>query len=385
MTGVYAVLLCAGSGQRMGAGENKVLLSAGGRTVVFHALKALQESCVFEKVFVVVKDGEQPTIADSLCGLNIPHEFVVGGNTRQESVKNALDALPKDASTVAIHDAARCLTEAEHIKDCVKSALKYGSGVSGKKVVDTVKKVDGDVITGTVDRDSLVMIQTPQVFSAELIKEAYNKAFKDGFFGTDDSMLVERMGITPKVVLSDSINIKLTKPEDLDYAEFLLGRRNSMCIGQGYDAHRFEKGRPLIIGGVNIDYEMGLKGHSDADVLTHAIMDALLGAAGLKDIGSQFPDTDASYKDIYSIELLRRVGKLLKENNVGIVNIDATLLMERPKIAPYRDAMCENIANALNIDKKRVAIKATTTEEMGFIGRKEGAAAQAVCMVNRQI
>ena len=383
MRGVYAILLAAGSGQRMEAGENKVLLKLGGHTVVYNAMSALEKSGVFEKVILVVKEGEQKAVEHQLSGISIPYNMVTGGKERQDSVKNALDALPTDAETVAIHDAARCLAAPWLIRNCVDSAAKYGSGVAGRKVYDTVKTTENGCITGTVDREKLILIETPQAFSVPLIKDAYEKAYADGFYGTDDSMLLERLGKTVKLVLSEDVNIKLTKPDDMGYAEFVLGRRESMRIGQGFDAHRFEKGRKLVLGGVNIDYEYGLKGHSDADVLIHAIMDALLGAAGLKDIGTQFPDSDQRFKDIYSIELLRQVGELLTKEDAEIENIDATLIMERPKVAPYIDAMCENIANALKISRNKVAIKATTTEGMGFTGTKEGAAASAVCLVKK--
>ena len=385
MNGIYAILLAAGSGVRMGAKENKVFLKLAGRSVIFSALNALEKSGLFDKVFVVVRDGEQQRAQEQLAGISVPFEFVAGGKERQDSVRNGLNALPEDAEIVAIHDAARCLVEPVLIRKCVESALKYGSGVAGKCVNDTVKCITGHSITGTVNRENLVLIETPQAFNVSMIKNAYDKAYADGFYGTDEAMLLERLGIYPRLVVSDSVNIKLTQPADLDYGDYVMGTKRTMCIGQGFDAHGFLEGRPLILGGVNIESPVGLLGHSDADVLVHAVMDALLGASGLKDIGVQFPDSDNVYKDISSIELLKRVGGMLERLGAEIENIDATVVMERPKISPYRDDMRKNIAHALGIDEHRISIKATTTEGMGFIGRKEGAAAQAVCIVNRYL
>ncbi len=383
--GNYAILVAAGNGVRMGADRNKVFLKLGGRSVLYNALKAIEKSGVFCKAIVVVKKGEEQTAREHAEGITLPCVFVAGGEKRQDSVKNGLDALPDDARIVAVHDAARCLAEPELFCRCVKSAVEYGSGVAGRAVNDTVKSVEDGLITGTVDRSSLVLIETPQAFEISLIKRAYEKAYRDGFYGTDEAMLLERIGICPRLVYSHCVNIKLTEKSDLEYGDYVMGKKRTVCIGQGFDAHSFSRGRRLVLGGVVIDSELGLLGHSDADVLVHAIMDALLGAAGLKDIGVQFPDTDERYKDISSLELLGRVGRLLGKLGAIIENIDATIMMERPKVASYRDVMRDNIAGILDIDPERVSIKATTTEGMGFIGRREGAAAQAVCMVNRYV
>ena len=383
MTGVYAVLLAAGSGTRMGMSQNKMLLRLGGRSVVLCALKALAESRIFEKIFVVVKDTEREKMQQCLSASGILYELVCGGKERQDSVKNALDTLPCDAEVVAIHDAARCFTSPVLIRECVQSALAFGSGVAGRYVQDTVKMVDGRDITGTLNRENLVLIETPQAFRVALIKKAYAQAYEDNFYGTDDAMLVERMGERPRLVVSESVNIKLTRPADVAFGEFLMEKRLISCVGQGFDAHRFIKGRPLILGGVAIEYPLGLEGHSDADVLVHAVIDALLGACGLADIGEQFPDTDRAYHNIRSIELLRRVGAMLKQKGAQIQNIDVTVIMQRPAIAPYRERMCNNLACALELDRACISIKATTTEKMGFCGREEGAAAQAVCLVHR--
>ena len=218
-----------------------------------------------------------------------------------------------------------------------------------------------------------MIVQTPQGFRFDLLMNAYEKAYADGYYGTDDASLVERIGVHPALVEGSYANIKLTTREDLP---------SVTRIGKGFDVHRLVEERKCIIGGVDIPNKKGLLGHSDADVLTHAIMDALLGAAALGDIGRIFPDSDEQFKDADSIKMLEQVGYMIREKGYGISNIDATVICERPKISPYVEEMIENIAKALKIDSDRINIKGTTTEKLGFTGRKEGIAAEAVCILN---
>lgn len=374
------VLLAAGSGRRMGAEGNKILLSLHGKTLLEHCLSAVEKSGVVDAVVVVIRECDEETIRESLAGCTLPVRTVYGGAERQDSVYHALKVLAH-AETIAIHDAARCLVTPKLIRDCVESAQKFGSGVAGRRVYDTVKRVSENEITGTLDRSGLVLIETPQCFRGELIRRAYEQAYADGFYGTDDAMLLERLGIRPKWVLSEEINIKMTDPRDLEYGGYLMEKNRTVRTGMGYDAHCFAAGRKLILGGAEIPAERGLLGHSDADVLVHAVMDALLGAAALGDIGRHFPDTDERYRGISSIALLKEVGALLKAQGAEVNNIDATLIMQAPKVAPYRDRMEQNIAEALEIEKSCVSVKATTTERMGFEGRGEGASAMAVCTI----
>jgi len=223
-----------------------------------------------------------------------------------------------------------------------------------------------------LERKNLYSVQTPQTFERTIIENAYTKAFSDGYFGTDDGSLVERLGLPVVIAEGDYGNIKITTREDLP-----LEKR----VGMGYDVHRLVEGRRLVVGGVLIDFEKGLLGHSDADVLVHAVMDALLGAASLGDIGQHFPDNDMRYKDISSLELLSRVGELLKENGYTACNIDATIMAQRPKMMPHAQRMKENIAARLGMSVENINIKATTTEGLGFVGREEGIASQAVCII----
>lgn len=217
-------------------------------------------------------------------------------------------------------------------------------------------------------------MQTPQGFDTAAIKAAYEAAYAEGFYGTDDAGIAERAGLEIRIVPGSYDNIKITTREDLSM---------ETRVGTGYDVHRLEEGRKLILGGVDIPFERGLLGHSDADVLVHAIMDALLGAAALGDIGKLFPDTDDRYKGISSIELLKNVREAIENAGYSICNIDATLIAQKPRIAPYIEDMRTNIAAALSIEKDRVSVKATTTEKLGFTGRQEGMEAQAVCILNR--
>ena len=381
---VGAIILAAGSGQRMGSGQNKVFLRLGDKTVLAHTLAAFSRVEGVSQVILVCKAGEERLAEDEAKKyLKIPYKLVTGGTERQYSVRNALNALSEDIRYVCVHDAARCLVQPELIKACIGSAVSFGSGCAGAPVTDTIKKTNNGDITGTLNREGLAAIQTPQVFEKELLLRAHQKAQEDGFLGTDEAMLIERLHERVRLVSSDKDNIKITTTEDLKYAQYLLGSppQPKLRVGHGYDAHRLTEGRRLVLGGVEIAHQKGLLGHSDADVLTHAVMDALLGAAGLKDIGCYFPPSDHRYKDADSIGLLTEVGAVLKEKGFGIVNIDATLVLQSPKVAGYIDAMRANLARALGMDSADVNVKATTTEQMGFAGREEGAAAYAVCMI----
>ena len=256
------------------------------------------------------------------------------------------------------------------IKAVAEKAGETGAAIAAVPPKDTIRHIE----EGTLDRSRLCCVQTPQGFRMELLKKAFEKAAADGFYGTDDASLVERLGHAVAIVPGEYSNIKITTPEDLTM---------EMRIGTGYDVHKLVEERDLILGGVTIPYEKGLLGHSDADVLTHALMDALLGAAALGDIGKLFPDNDDSFKGISSIELLRRVKSVLDDKGYSLGNADVTVICQKPKLAGYIDEMRVNIAAALETDVDRISIKATTTEKLGFTGRGEGIAAEAVCILNR--
>ncbi len=382
-----AIILAAGSASRMKMDTNKVFIKFEEQSGLVRCLKTFEATGLFETMIVACKREERATVqrkaAKHLKGKE--YIFCDGGTERQFSVQNALAFVPEDAQIVAVHDAARCFVTQQIIADCVKSAEEYGTGVAGIAATDTIKRAKDGVIVKTLPRAELVCIQTPQVFTRELIRKAYQKAEQDGFLGTDDASLVERIYEDVRVVQGSPDNIKITTRADLDKGNCIASREPEDClrIGTGFDMHAFGENRSLVLGGVEIPYELGLVGHSDADVLVHAVMDALLGAAGMADIGGLFPDTDAEFKDIYSIELLRRVGAELGQRGFVIESIDSTLILQMPKVMPYRAQMIHRMADALRVPQSRVNVKATTTEFLGAVGRGEGAAAQAVCILRK--
>ena len=318
---------------------------------------------------------------------------VAGGQTRQESVAIGLFTLGGDPDDlILVHDGARPLVTSEVITRCIDGARRWGNAVAALPVADTLKAVDGagddaPTVTRTIDREGLWAVQTPQTFSVHALYAAHTSARDEGWTGTDEASLVERFGDTPvHLVLGDPQNFKITRPDDLRLASSVLRGRGAeaappMRIGFGYDIHRLTEGRPLVLGGVPIPSPRGLDGHSDADVLLHALCDALLGAAGLPDIGHLFPNTDPAYKDADSLSLLREVVRRLSELGYGVGNVDLTLLAEAPKIAPFIPQMRAAIADCLLVRPSQVGIKATTNEGLGALGRGEGMAAHAVALI----
>lgn len=388
---VTAIIAAAGRSRRMGSEINKLLIPLGGTPVLAHSLLTLSACPEVDKLIIVTSAEELPglaALADRLA-LRPPCQMVEGGNERQFSVANALKEIPINEGIILVHDGARPLVTQKQISDVVEAAGRFRAAGLAAPVKDTIKTVDKEgFVTATPARSSLWSIQTPQAFEASLLKKAYHQAELDGFLGTDDASLVERLGIPVKLIEGGYENIKITTPEDICVAEALLTRRNggeiaSMRIGIGYDVHCLTQDRKLIIGGVDIPHHLGLEGHSDADVLLHAIKDALLGAAGMGDIGKMFPDTDASYKGASSLYLLEQVGNRLLAAGWRVNNIDATIVAQKPKLASHIPAMNKNVASTLKIAVESVNIKATTTEGLGFAGRQEGISAYAVASITR--
>ncbi|MBQ3484558.1 MAG: 2-C-methyl-D-erythritol 4-phosphate cytidylyltransferase [Clostridia bacterium] len=377
----YAIILAGGSGSRMGAGMNKVLMPLAGETVIARSLRAF--AGMVDGMILVSRseDMQQMQLAAAQAGIDV--RIVIGGATRQESVWNGLCALPEACTHVMIHDGARCLVDKATIERCKASVLECGTGVAAIPVIDTIKETDAEeLVVSTPDRSALRAVQTPQGFSLEIIREAHRKAQEAGFIGTDDASLVERLNIPVRLTLGDRRNIKLTTPEDMQMAEaFLHNDFPALRIGQGYDVHRLVEGRDLILCGVKVPHHLGLLGHSDADVALHALMDAMLGSMALGDIGRHFPDTDEQYRGISSMKLLEHVAALLREHGACVTNCDVTIAAQRPKLLPYVPQMRQNIASLLALPLDRVNVKATTTEHLAFEGREEGISARAVCMV----
>jgi len=377
----YAIILAGGSGSRMGADRNKVLLSLGGEPVIVRSVRAFMPHVHGIILVSRAEDIEimQQTMADACLDVSI----VPGGSTRQESVWNGLCALPENCTHVLIHDGARCLVDDATIERCKSSVLACGTGVAAVPAIDTIKQVtENELVYSTPDRSTLRSVQTPQAFDIALIRKAHEAARNSGFIGTDDASLVEHMGHPVRLTLGDRRNIKLTTPEDMKMAQaFLAGDFPALRVGQGYDVHRLVEGRDLILCGVAVPHTLGLLGHSDADVALHALMDAMLGAMALGDIGKHFPDTDERYRGISSMKLLTHVIELLHQHGAQVTNCDVTIVAQKPKLLPYIPQMRQNVADALSLPLDRVNVKATTTERLAFEGREEGISAQSVCMV----
>lgn len=369
---VFGLIVAAGSGQRMGTKDSKTLLSVGGVPAVRRGAKALLTQC--EQLVVVIRPEEKPLFKEALKGL--PVRFADGGATRRQSVENGLHLLPEDCDIVLVHDGARPLVSPALVKDIALAAAKHGAAVPALKVTDTVKKGRDGFISGTVDREHLYTVQTPQGFQVSLLQKAYQVAQDDT---TDDAGLVERLGVKVALVPGETDNIKLTQPQDIRRAHrMLLGATH---VGIGYDVHALKEGRKLILCGVEIPYEKGLLGHSDADVALHALMDALLGACALGDIGQHFPDTREEYRGVSSLRLLGKVKEILAEASFIPYNVDITIAAQKPKLAGYIPLMRQQTADMLSLPLEQVSVKATTTEHLGFVGRGEGISAQAVVSV----
>lgn len=313
---VAAIIPAAGQGRRMKEKINKQYLQLDRRPILSHTLKACLDSAAFSQIIVVVTPGEEELFRRDVLLPWFPHSNIIiatGGKERQNSVRNALAVLEDEIEYVCVHDGVRPLADVPLILNCLEKAKEHGAVIAAVPVKDTIKQVDSNgQVLSTPDRQTLWAVQTPQVFRRDWLESAHQQAQKEGLQATDDAALLEHYGHPVFVVCGSYANLKVTTPEDLILAHALMGRVEEMRIGTGYDVHRLVADRPLILGGVTIPYEIGLLGHSDADVLVHAIMDAMLGALALGDLGKHFPDTDPVYKGISSRKLLQHVGEIKK-------------------------------------------------------------------------
>ena len=368
---VTAILVAAGASRRMGFDKLGFHLPDG-RTVLETSLAAFDRHPAVTQI-VLVAGGNFDVCQALAARCAKPTVVVHGGATRADSVRAGL--AEAEGKLVAIHDAARPFVSGEVITRTLEAAWECGAAAPAVAVKDTIKIASRGVVLNTPDRNTLYAVQTPQCFWRERYLEALDRVQGETASAvTDDCSLFEMAGFPVHLVEGEYANTKITTKEDLK-------GETSMRIGHGYDVHRLVEGRKLILGGVEIPYEKGLLGHSDADVLLHAISDALLGAAALGDIGKHFPDTDPRYKGADSLELLRQVGVMLREAGYTVGNIDSTILCQAPKLASHIPAMRQNIASALGIDAGAVSVKATTEEKLGFTGSGEGIAAHAVALI----
>ncbi len=379
---VTVIMAAAGSGSRMGGGRPKQFLPLDGRTVLEAAIAPFA-ACDAVDDILVLAHPDFVAETKTLCG-DIPkvREVLSGSRqSRQASVARAVSALEGDG-LVLVHDAARPFVTEAIILRVLEATRRTGAAVPAAPVKDTVRRLTpaagapgaprAAVSSQTLPRGSLYAVQTPQGFRCQLLREAYAAAERDGVTATDDAFLVERLGRPVEMVAGSYANIKITTKEDLPV---------EARVGTGFDVHRLVEGRPLILGGIEVPFDRGLLGHSDADVLTHALMDAMLGAAGLGDIGRHFPDMDPRYEGISSLRLLEMTAKKIEAAGYALGNADVTVIAQAPRLSPYIEAMEEALADALRVRRTCIHIKATTTEGLGYTGHGEGIAAEAVCLL----
>jgi 2-C-methyl-D-erythritol 4-phosphate cytidylyltransferase/2-C-methyl-D-erythritol 2,4-cyclodiphosphate synthase len=372
---VTALIVAAGSGQRLGGGVPKQYRPLAGKPVLRWAAEALASHRAIDGVRVVIGEDQEQMAAEALRGLGVG-EFITGGDQRADSVRRGLQAI--DGSTVLVHDAARPFCPPE-IVDRLLDKLEFFEGAAPVLPVgDTLARASG-TLAEPVDRAGLVRVQTPQAFRIDALKQAY--ASWSGDSPTDETTVVRAAGMSVAAVEGDPSLEKLTTPADWTRAEALLGSTLVSRAGMGFDVHAFAGEGPIMLGGIAVPHPRGLAGHSDADVALHAITDALLGAAGLGDIGEHFPPSDPQWKGASSDLFLAHAAALIRDRGGIIDHVDCTIIAEEPKIGPHRSAMRASIARTLGLPEGQVSIKATTTEGLGFTGRREGMAAQAVASI----
>jgi len=369
----------------MGLGHPKQYHHLAGVPILIHTIRAFVATPSIQRIVVAVPPE---LIADSLrllteYYLNSDAITVTGGGRRrQDSVWAGLQCLNDDIDVVLVHDGARPLITPELIQRCLEAAWEHGAAIAAIPVKDTLKQSRSDqTISCTIDRKDLWQAQTPQAAKFTLLKQAYATLADTDV--TDEAALLELAGIAVTLIEGSETNIKITRPMDLILAEKIMRPSPplTMRIGHGYDAHRLVPDRDLILAGVKIPHSLGLAGHSDADVITHALCDAVLGALAAGDIGRHFPDSDERFKDIYSISLLEQVMQFVFAKGLAIANADITVICQAPKLAPYMDLMQSTLSTACKIDRTQINIKATTTEKMGFTGREEGISCHAVILL----
>lgn len=376
---VSALIPAAGIGSRFSESTNKLLQSVKGKTILEHSVSAFDNIFSVTEIIIVTNKSSKAFI-DNMFSANTKVKTVLGGKERQDSVRLGLEAVTNEY--VLIHDAARPLVSKEIIENCIKELHSNQAVAVCVPATDTIKECHKGFAKNTPDRKNLYITQTPQGFKTDLILNLHKKVKEENISVTDDSSVCEWAGVPVKVVPGDYKNIKVTTQNDIYLLKTYFGETMNR-IGQGYDVHILTENRKLILGGVEIPHNKGLLGHSDADVLLHAITDAIFGACALGDLGKHFPPSDNTYKDIDSMILLKKACELAAEKGWTVCNIDATISAQKPKLAPYIEKMRENIGKALSIDSDFVSVKATTTEKLGFEGREEGISAQAVVLMTK--
>jgi 2-C-methyl-D-erythritol 4-phosphate cytidylyltransferase/2-C-methyl-D-erythritol 2,4-cyclodiphosphate synthase len=386
---VTAIIAAGGRGTRLGADGPKQLLPIGGRAMLDRSVSAFVAHPSIDEVVVALPEEIAANPPAYLSSAAKPVHVVAGGARRQDSVANAFAAAPR-ADVIVIHDAARPFASADLIARTIAAAAESGAAIAALPATDTVKRSApapnaARVVAETLPRDTVYLAQTPQAFRREVLEAAIAEGVRAGADATDEAALAERAGHTVRLVDGDASNIKITTADDLVVAEAIAKRGTKPArtgrAGTGYDLHRLVDGRPLVVGGVTIASDRGPLGHSDGDVVCHAATDAILGAAGLGDIGRHFPDTDPQWKGACSLDLLARAVDLVREQGLDVGNVDVTVVLERPKIRDHIAAMRAAVAKAIGIDVSRVSIKGKTNEGMDAVGRGEAIAAHAIALI----
>jgi len=376
---VTAIIAAGGRGARFGGDHPKQMLLLGGRSILQRSVEAFQHSPRVDDVVVALPAEMAAAPPAYLVGVsNVA--VVPGGARRQDSVANAFAAAPA-ADLVVIHDAARPFVSAALIARTIDAAIEFGAAIAARPASDTVKRATSEgMILATLPREEIYLAQTPQAFRASVLRDVLGAA-DPGADATDEAALAERAGHPVRLVEGDAMNIKITTPEDLSMAEALLGAGiPTLRVGTGYDLHRLVEGRPLILGGVTIPFVRGLQGHSDGDAVSHAVTDALLGAAGMGNIGSLFPSSDPAFEGSDSLELLREARGRLGSAGYTVVNVDVTVIAEQPKLSPHIAAMRANLAGALAVDPSRISVKGKTNEGVDSMGDGQSIAVHAVAL-----
>ncbi|MEJ7927095.1 bifunctional 2-C-methyl-D-erythritol 4-phosphate cytidylyltransferase/2-C-methyl-D-erythritol 2,4-cyclodiphosphate synthase [Sphingobium sp. AN641] len=377
-----ALLVAAGQGNRAGGDVPKQFRRIGGKPVIAHAVDALAGHGGIDAVYLVVGDGQEAQARAALAGRTI-ESFVTGGETRRESVLAGLEAIAADggAARVLIHDCARPFLPQRVIDRLLAALDGAGGAIPVLPVADTLVARAGDLAGAVTDRGALARVQTPQAFGFDAIL-AVHRGWDSAVEATDDAQMMTVRGHDVMLVEGDEMLGKLTYPADFDAAEARLRGARTTRTGMGYDVHRLEPGEQLWLGGVRIPHDRGLSGHSDADVAIHALVDAILGALAAGDIGSHFPPSDPQWRGAASSLFLEHARALVAARDGTIEHVDLTIICEAPRIGPHRDAMRARIAAIMDVPLDRVSVKATTTERLGFTGRGEGIAAQAIATLS---
>jgi 2-C-methyl-D-erythritol 4-phosphate cytidylyltransferase/2-C-methyl-D-erythritol 2,4-cyclodiphosphate synthase len=378
---IGVIIVAAGRGRRLGGTVPKQLLSLGGRTLLQRSVDAF-DRYPDTSALVVVLPSELVDEGPALVGVTQrPCRFVTGGQRRQDSVRQGFLELPRECMTVLIHDAARPFISPAVIARVVEAAERTGAAVPATTARDTVKRVSpgASTVSSTIPRDEIRLAQTPQGFRRDVLERLMRQPVSAE--ATDEAMLAEKAGQAVEIVAGDEANVKITTSEDLEAARARYA--GIPRVGTGYDLHQLVEGRPLVLAGVPVPFARGPLGHSDGDVVCHALADAMFGASGVGDIGQHFPNTDPVFKDIAGLELLRRSAAIIATAGWEVANADVTVILERPKLMPHLTEIREALAATLDVQIDQVSVKPKTNEQVDAVGRGDAIAAHAVVVLVR--